>query len=195
MNVENENNDYDNLRQDCWNDALHSFGTAYIYSKRSKKIGNLLKANNFLGIIVPVVIGGIVTSYNVSTDALGVILIIAAPISVLQLILSLLSLTNKWDDSYSYYLESTNDNGQLSNDYNNLGKYPPDNKNDLKFKKDSINVKYQIRNTSDTKYPLSDKERREGMRYSLRNFQRTCAGCNIMPIDMESTNCGVCGNF
>lgn len=195
MNTENQIDEYNNLRQDCWNDALHSFGTAYIYSKRSRKIGKLLKINNFLGIIVPVVIGGIVTSYNVSADALQIILIIAAPISVLQLILSVLSLTNKWDDSYSYYLESTNDNGQLSNDYTNLAKYPPDHKNDLKSKKDLIDVKYQIRNTSDTKYQLSDMEKREGMRYSLRKFQRKCAGCAVIPVDMKSTTCGVCGEF
>lgn len=193
--IENQNDEYDNLRQDCWNDALHSFGTSYIYSKRSRKIGKLLKLNNFLGIIVPVVIGGIVTSYNVSAVALEIILIIAAPISVLQLILSLLSLTNKWDDSYSYYLESINDNGQLSNDYTNLAKYPPQEKSDLKMKKDIINIKYQIRNTNDTKYPLTDEEKREGMKYSLRNFRRSCAGCNETPTDMKSTNCGVCGNF
>lgn len=195
MIAENLDDDYDNLRQDCWNDALHSFGTAYIYSKRSQKIGKLLKLNNFLGIIVPVIIGGIVTSYNISADILEIILILAAPISIIQLILSVLSLTNKWDDSYSYYLESTNDNSQLSNDYNNLGRYPPEGKNDFKGKKDIIDVKYQIRNTNDSKYPLSDKEKREGMRYSLRNFRRSCAGCDIKPVDMKSTNCGVCGDF
>lgn len=195
MTVENQDDNYNNLRQDCWNDALHSFGTAYIYSKKSQKIGWLLKANNFLGIIVPVVIGGIVTSYNISADALKIILFFAAPISVMQLILSVLSLSNKWDDSYSYYLESTNDNSQLSNDYSNLARYPPENKNDLKLKKDLIDVKFQIRNTNDTKYRLSDKQKREGMRYSLRNFQRTCAGCGLKPIDMKPTDCGVCGDF
>lgn len=195
MALENQNNSYDPILQDCWDDSLHSFGTAYMYAKKSKVIGRYLKAVNFLGIIVPVSIGGIVTSYSVSPDTLNIILVLAAPFSIAQLILSVLSLNNKWDDLYSYYLESTNDNSQLSNDYKNLAKYPPDKLRELKSKKELIDVKYSIRNTSDTKYILTPKEKREAMRYALRNFQRSCVGCKKTPIDMISSNCGVCGKF
>lgn len=195
MALENQNNSSESILQDCWDDSLHSFGTAYIYSKRSKLIGAYLKGVNFLGIIVPVIIGGIATSYSVSPDTLKIILIMAAPFSIFQLILSVLSLNNKWDDAYSYYLESANDNSQLSNDYKNLAKYPPIKLNELKSKKELIDVKYNIRNTNDAKYILSPKEKREAMRYSLRNFQRSCAGCKKTPIDMISSNCGVCGKF
>lgn len=195
MSLENQNNSYDTILQDCWDDSLHSFGTAYIYSKRSQVIGRYLKAVNFLGIIVPLTIGGIATSYSISPNTLNIILIVAAPFSIIQLTLSALSLNYKWDDAYSYYLESTNDNSQLSNDYKNLAKYPPDKLKEIKSKKELIDVKYIIRNTNDTKYILSPKEKREAMRYSLRNFQRSCAGCNIIPIDMISTDCGVCGKF
>lgn len=194
MNNEEQKNT-EKVLQDCWDEALHAFGTAYIYSKKSKVIGRYLKAVNFLGIIVPVTIGGIVTSYNLSPETLNTILILAAPFSVIQLILSILSLNNKWDDMYSYYLESTNDNSQLSNDYKNLAKYPPDELKELKSKKELIDVKYSIRNTNDTKYILSLKEKREAMKYSLRNFQRSCAGCKVIPIDMISTDCGICGQF
>jgi hypothetical protein len=38
MGIENQNNSYDTILQDCWDDSLHSFGTAYIYSKKSKVI-------------------------------------------------------------------------------------------------------------------------------------------------------------
>jgi mobilome CxxCx(11)CxxC protein len=195
MALENQNNSSESIIQDCWDDSLHSFGTAYIYSKRSQVIGRNLKAVNFLGMIVPVMIGGIVTSYSVSPDTLKYILFLAAPFSLTQLVLSVLSLNNKWDDRYSYYLESTNDNSQLSNDYKNLAKYPPNKLTELKSKKELIDVKYNIRNTNDTKYILSPKEKREAMRYSLRNFQRSCAGCEKTPIDMISSNCGVCGKF
>ena len=193
MDIDNE--DIDKLKGDCWNNALHSFGTAYIYSKRSVFISRLLKGNNFLGIIVPVLIGGIATSYTLSLDSLNTILIIAAPVSLLQLVMSVLSLTNKWDDSYSYYLESTNDNSSLCDDFKNLAKYPPKKLTEFKTKIQLIEVKYDIRNNNDVKYPLNAKEKREAMRYSLRNFQRTCAGCNLIPTEMTPTNCGVCGKF
>lgn len=195
MTSENQNNNAGNILQDCWDDALHSFGTSYIYSKRSKVISRYLRGVNFLGIFVPITIGGIVTSYSVSPDTLKIILFVAAPFSVIQLILSILSLNYNWDDKYSYYLESTNDNAQLSNEYKNLAKYHPKSESQFKSKKEFIDAKYNIRNTNDSKYILSPKEKREAMRYSLRNFQRSCAGCNIIPIDMISTDCGVCGKF
>lgn len=195
MGLENQNNSLDTILQDCWDDSLHSFGTAYIYSKRSKVVGSYLKTVNFLGIIVPMTIGGIATSYSISPDTLKTILFIAAPFSLIQLVLSALSLNYKWDDAYSYYLESTNDNSQLSNDYQNLAKYAPNKLKEFKSKKELIDVKYNIRTTNDIKYILSPKEKREAMRYSLRNFQRSCAGCNIIPVDMISTDCGVCGKF
>lgn len=195
MNAESQINNYDEIRQDCWNDSLHSFGAAYIYSKRSQKIGKFLKANNFLGIVVPILIGGIVTSYKISPENLNTILLIAAPFSIFQLILSVLSLTYKWDDSYSYYLEAVNDSSGLSNDYKNLAKYPPMKIMEFKAKKELIDVKNNIRVNSNGKYPLTDKEKRKAMRYSLRNFQRKCAGCLEIPTDMKSTDCGVCGKF
>jgi mobilome CxxCx(11)CxxC protein len=195
MSIENQNNNFDSILQDCWDDSLHSFGTAYIYSKKSKIIGRYLKANNFMGIIIPVLIGGIVTSYGITIETLNKILFFASPFSLFQLVLSVLSLNNKWDDAYSYYLESANDNSQLSNDYKNLAKYPPLKLNELKSKKALIDVKYSIRGTTDGKYTLSPKEKREAMRYALRNFQRSCAGCGIIPKDMISTECGVCGKF
>jgi mobilome CxxCx(11)CxxC protein len=193
MAIDNEENE--KIQGDCWDNALHSFGTAYIYSKRSVFISRLLKANNFLGLIVPVLIGGIATSYTLSLNALNTILFIAAPFSILQLVLSALSLTNKWDDTYSYYLESTNDNSSLSDDFKSLAKYPPDNLKEFKTKMKLIEVKYNIRNTNDIKYPLTAKEKREAMRYSIRNFQRSCAGCNVTPNDMIPSDCGVCGKF
>jgi mobilome CxxCx(11)CxxC protein len=187
--------DRDEILQDCWDNALHSFGTAYIYSNRSVIKGFLLKLNNFLGIIVPLLIGGIVTTYTFSSKILSNIIYLAGIVSIGQLILSFLSINNNWGDSYSYYLESCNDNSQLSNDYKNLAKYPPVKTNEFQSKKEIIDIKSRIRSNSDNKYPLSLKERREAMRYSLRNFQRSCVNCGKVPFDMIATDCGVCGRF
>jgi mobilome CxxCx(11)CxxC protein len=134
MSIENQNNNFDSILQDCWDDSLHSL-ERLTYILKSKIIGRYLKANNFMGIIIPVLIGGIVTSYGITIETLNKILFFASPFSLFQLVLSVLSLNNKWDDAYSYYLESANDNSQLSNDYKNLAKYPPLKLNELKSKK------------------------------------------------------------
>jgi hypothetical protein len=61
MSIENQNNNFDSILQDCWDDSLHSL-ERLTYILKSKIIGRYLKANNFMGIIIPVLIGGIVTS-------------------------------------------------------------------------------------------------------------------------------------
>ena len=195
MTVQNQDHYYDVLRQDCWDNASHAFGTQYIYSNRSRLLSKLLKANNFLGIIVPVMVGGIVTSYSISDENLQIIIWTAATFSLIQLFLSVMSLSYKWDDSYAYYLESCTDNSTISNDYMQLAKFPPKKILEFKAKKQFIDLKYDIRSSGDSKYPLSEKEKRRGMKFSLRNFRRSCAGCGIVPTDMNSTDCGVCGNF
>lgn len=192
---------YNALRTEAWNNALHSYGTGYIYKKRASFKRKKLKALTLLGIIVPVLVGGIVTTYdNISPQYLNLIFIVAGTLSLIQLILSVFSLVYNWEDSHSYYLESSNDNFSISTEYEKLFKnFSPDYESKqlkkLEQDKSTVDVKYQIRSSNDNKYPLTQKENREGMRYSLRYFKRSCEGCKIVPIDMKPTNCSVCGNF
>lgn len=192
---------YNALRTESWNNALHSYGTGYIYKKRASFKRKKLKALTFLGIIVPVLVGGIVTTYdNISAQYLSLIFIVAGTLSLIQLILSVFSLVYNWEDSYSYYLESSNDNFSISSEYEKLFKnFSPDYElkllKRLELDKSTVDIKYKIRSSNDNKYPLTQKENNEGMRYSLRYFKRQCKGCNIVPIDMKPTKCGVCGNF
>jgi mobilome CxxCx(11)CxxC protein len=111
MSIENQNNNFDSILQVVG--MIHFILWNGTYILKSKIIGRYLKAKNFMGIIIPVLIG-IVTSYGITIETLNKILFFTI---LFQLVLSVLSLNNKWDDAYSYYLESTNDNSQLSNDY------------------------------------------------------------------------------
>lgn len=192
---------YENIRTECWNNALHSYGTSYIFSKRASFKNKKLKALTFLGIIVPVTVGGIVTTYDsIDKSTLNWIFLIAGSSSLLQLILSVLSLVYKWDDSYLYYLESSIDNSLISKEFENLfKKYNPEytevNLRELQDEKNKTDLKYSIRLSNDSKFPFTERENREGMRYALRYFKRKCEGCGLVPKDMNPANCGVCGNF
>lgn len=191
---------YDSLRVECWNNALHQYGYSFIYSERARHKKKLIKAINFLGIIVPVCVGGIVTTYNLSGNILDIVIVIAGTLSFIQLLLSVLSLNYGWDDLYSYYLESSHDNSILSDDYEKLFKnYPADYSEEcldqLKSEKNKVDLKHSIRTTQDNKYPLTEPEKRKGMRYALRKFRRECAGCEQTPIDVKPTDCPVCGQF
>jgi mobilome CxxCx(11)CxxC protein len=185
----------DQLRNDCWTNALHSFGYSYAYTNRASKLSKLLKLNNFLGIIVPLLFGGIILNLELSENSLKILKILAGSLGVIQLFLSALALGYKWDDSYSYYLESINSNSTISSDFVELGKYPNNVLSKFKNEIEKINIKHKIRSDSDSKYSLSEKEKRKAMRYSLRKFKRDCAGCHEIPKDMISTDCPVCGQF
>lgn len=186
---------HDRLRQDAWNNALFCFGYSYIYSRRASNLNEKLNWITFLGIVIPLLIGGIVTTYGVTSPILKYLIYIAAPISLFQLIISVWSVVANWNLSYAYYLETSLDNSNLAELYENIGKYPAEKSENLRKEIEKVDMLRNSREKQDNKYPLTDEEKRIGMRYSLRKYKRECAGCKIIPINMESVSCGVCGNF
>ncbi|WP_052600199.1 mobilome CxxCx(11)CxxC protein [Aureispira sp. CCB-QB1] len=190
-----KDNHFDKLRQECWNDALHTFGTGYIYSERAINLKWYLRSISFLGILIPILLGGLVVAYGTKSAALGWGLVITSPFGIAQLVLSAWSINSSWNDLYSSYLESSLENSILAREYETLAKYPPSEFEELKQEKEKIDIKKANRDKEDNKNPLSEKERRKGMRWALRNYKRSCAGCNEVPKSMESTNCDVCGKF
>lgn len=190
-----EKEQHDRLRQDAWNYALNSYGYGYIYSLRSEKLNRNLNIITFLGILIPVLIGGIVTTYGLTSPILKYLLIITAPLSIIQLIISVWSVVANWNTSYAYYLETSLDNYNLSSSFEKIGKYPRLSVNDLTTELEKIIVLRENRDKQDNKYPLNEIEKRQGMRYALRKYKRSCAGCDTIPINMDSTDCAVCGKF
>jgi mobilome CxxCx(11)CxxC protein len=50
------------IKQTCWDNAIHSYGTGYIFQQRAALFRNRIKLLTFLGIVVPLSIGSIVMS-------------------------------------------------------------------------------------------------------------------------------------
>lgn len=193
--IESIENNLDKLRQECWDNALHSFGTGYVYSDRAIKLKQYLKFISFLGTLVPLLLGGLVAAYGINPTILGWGLAIITPFGIIQLVLSAWSVHSSWNDLYSNYLESSLENSRLAQEYETLGKYPPNEFSQLKQEKEKIDIKKANRDKEDNKNPFSEKERRKGMRWALRNYKRSCAGCKEIPISMESIDCDICGKF
>lgn len=190
-----EENALKKLRQDCWNDALHTFGTGYLYSLRAETLRNKLKAITFLGIVTPALVGLIALGYEPNSTIFIISVAVAIPIGILQLALSILSVTYGWNDLYPNYVESSIENSFLARQYEQLAKFPPQVFDELKREKEKIDIKKSGRDKEDNKNSLSEKERRKGMRWALRNYKRSCAGCNQIPTSMNSTTCDICGDF
>lgn len=183
------------LKIECWDRALNCYGYSYIFSKRSHFYNKWNRTSTLLGIMVPLAIGGIATGYGKDSIILNYFIYIAIPLSITQLLISGLSLVNNWNDYLSYSFDADKDYNLLSEEYKKLAKSSYEATFDFKKQFEALELKYQIRSESDIKYFISDRERRMGMRWALREFKRKCVGCNEVPISMESTECAVCGNF
>jgi mobilome CxxCx(11)CxxC protein len=102
------------------------------------------------------------------------------------------SVVSGWEEELVYASESINSNDRLSSGFAQLGRTNP---SDLPQRMDILKVEDQIRRNSDNQKGISEPEQRKGMRAALRQFERACAKCNVVPADMKSTNCPVCGQF
>lgn len=183
------------LRTDAWDKAIHSFGNAYIFSKRADFYKKWIRFVTILGIIVPLTIGATASGYGFNSEILKQTISISIPLTIIQLIISVFALVNNWSDNLSYSLEATNDYGNLSEKFKKLGKYPPNETHILKQQVEITETKYNSRNAQDSKYCIKERELRKGMKYALREFQRPCLGCKKTPVSIIPTECDVCGKF
>ncbi len=181
--------------KECWERAFHSFGTAYIFEKRTKKLRKKLQFLTFLGIVVPVTVGSLIISFDVDFKYINFIIILAGIFGFVQLIITIWSVVVGWNDSLAFAKESISVNYELSNKYSSLGKDPPSKLSELNLKYEIFNTEYKYRNQQDNQQGITNKEKNMGMRSALRNFRRECYGCKKIPKSMKPSNCDICGNF
>ena len=183
------------LRQECWDNALHTFGFEYIFNKRALRYSKYVNSLKVLGIIVPVTVGATAIGYGYESIFLKWVITLAIPFTIIQLIISVIAVVNKWDDELAYSYEASVDHSTLSSEFRTLGNRPPEDYEELKRLYDLILTRYNNRQDQDNKHNIKEWELRMGMRYALREFKRECYGCNKIPISMESSDCDVCGKF
>ena len=184
----------DELRKLCWDKAVEAFGTGYIFEKRMGRYRFKLRFLSFLGIVAPITVGAIFLSFG-NVVSLSYVSISAGVLSVIQLVFSVWSLTARWDESYSYSMESMNSNYRLADCYGQTAKNPPNDITDLEMKIELLDREDMLRRTEDNKQGIKDSEKRMGMRAGLRSYQRPCAYCHEVPQSMKVTDCPTCGQF
>lgn len=185
----------DEQRKDCWDKAIHAFGTAYIFEKRYNQSRIKQRWLSFLGIAVPVLVGGIVVAFfgiDQLKPLLGVLIVIAALLSTIQLVFTIWSLVAKWEDETVYGSESSVDNYEIARMYEELAKHNP---SDFDSQYKLLEYRNNRRSSEDGKKGVIEKEKRMGMKAGLRKYQRACVKCGQVPDDLDSTDCSVCGNY
>ncbi len=185
----------DRICTECWDRAVDCYGTAQIFLGRAKRYRRNLDAISYLGIAVPALVGGIVLAYGTQASWLPVIVTIASICGLIQLLLSIASVVRSWPTELEYAHESANSNFSLSDELKRLGSTASDPPHNLESNANEVIAKDEARRQQDVKKGVSDKELRKGHRYGLRNFQRKCVACKLVPQDMSPTKCKVCGSF
>lgn len=183
------------IRNKCWDEAVYCFGTASVFEKRSRAYKRRLQWLTFLGLAVPLAVGGIVMSFGVDSPYIVLVIALASLLGLAQLILSLWSLVAKWDDMFAYSVESCSDNYRLSDLFKSLAQFENPNSLEHLNRYELLQTENRMRSGRDSQQTLSDREKRMGLRAALRQFQRTCVACKLVPVSMKSSKCDVCGNF
>lgn len=179
-----------------------AYGTEQLFKRRADILRRLLRLVAFFGILGPVVIGAVVTSFSNYQSLMPILIPIAGAVGIAQLVVTLWSLVNKWDDSYAYALRSQDGNADLLRKWEALGKTlvsAPSQASAPAFI-DSYNRVSEIQaeqSKEDKKQGVTDKETRRGMREALFKFRQKCLVCCIMPTSRKAgpSKCNCCGNF
>jgi mobilome CxxCx(11)CxxC protein len=186
--------DSNRIRQLCWNQAVRCFATAYIFERRSNTLKRNLQILTFLGIGMPIFTGSIVLSFGRDIKVLPLIIAVFGLLSVAQSVLSVLSLVAKWEDKLAHSIQSNSFNRTLCLRYRRLAETPPP-EDILVTHFNLLEDEYGKQDIEDENQGVTGEERRRGMRAALREFQRRCKACGEIPISMNPSDCGTCGQF
>lgn len=182
------------LRMQCWDDALNSYATSYIFQRRARILKTRLQWITYIGFVVPMIVGLLVLAYG-HFKSLPVIVATAAAIGIAQAAFSLWSIVGGWVDGYSYALTSSSANDLLAARYSRLASNPPEDLREFHQQYQLLAVEDSARTEQDYQQGVAETEKHMGMRAALRKYQRACAGCNEVPTTMKPTSCGVCGDY
>lgn len=178
-----------------WKPRIDTTGTAYIFEQRAQALRRRLQLLSFIGLVVPLVVGGLALAYGAGFWALPVFIGVGSGIGVAQSVFALWAIQAGWVDAHSYAIRSIAANTELARAYDELAKNPPVDAKERRYRLDVLRTKETAREEEDYKQGITDAEKRMGMRAALRKYQKACDSCHEVPTDMNPTECGVCGGF
>ncbi len=186
-------NNIDKIRTDCWDKTLDAIGYGYIYQLKIKKINFWLRISKVLGIIIPVFLGGILTSTYNLTEYISMAIWITSPFALGQLVLSTILTINGADENVLKYSTKAAEYSVIETEFRQMARYPNDDEFEY-LKKLEILIERE-KGISKVNLEVTDEEKRIGMRFGLRELSRKCVGCDKIPLSMNASKCDICGNF
>jgi mobilome CxxCx(11)CxxC protein len=183
---------------ECRNRCTYAFATAAIFQNRARKYTKYLQRLTFLGLALPVSIGGVVGADLAGGGTLKEFIWIAGFVGVVQLIVTLWSVVADWPGKLESSLSASGENSRLADEFDALAKTfnnPPLNF-DILFEK--LKAQDGAQNIADKRQLITKEEEIYGHRAALYQFRIACAVCKNVPNSREipgtvTTRCETCG--
>lgn len=171
-----------------------SYGTAQIFEVRTNKLKVWRSAITFLGIILPVVVGGIYMSFGQSAELMSMILAVAGVIGILQLVLSTWSLVSGWDSKYELALKSLQGNVTNFNSCKRFANSEFRTNAEFMSAYDSIVRDIEQQELVDISQHISKSEKQLAYTSTLSFYNIACHACDTNPNNTNTTSkCSSCG--
>lgn len=181
------------LQLKCWQSAIHTRATAFIFEHRYRLLRRQLRAVEAAAVIVPASFGCfILAAGSSSTSWLLPAGTVAALLSGLA---SILASSLQWRERMSKSLVSFRENDRLTARYERLAGEPPKRKDDFVQAKARLDDIDEAQTGIDVEHGVTDEEKRMGFREAHRLRNRPCLECDTVPPSLEPSDCGACGNF
>ncbi len=175
---------------------LNSFGTAAIFERRLSIYKSRLRNLSFVGLVLPLALGGLVIAVGAQWEGLDLIIAITGILAAIQGVANLWALAARWEDRLASSQEAATASASLELSYGRLKESAIAGRLDAQSAELArLDQAYDAQDALDRRQEIEDPERRLGMRKALRQLKRPCGGCGITPVSIENTDCPVCGRL
>lgn len=182
---------------ECFKRARDTWGTAEVATLRASRTKRWLRSLNFVGLAVPLVIGGLAIAYSINGAVRLWLVGTASALLIIQTVVALWALTAKWDDNYTDSMRSVAENRRLFRAFDGLLRNRPADPGEFQRRLELLIAEDDATQQYDySRGEWTDAERRYGMRSGLIRMEAKCPSCGIVPKSINtSDDCGACGGF
>ncbi|MEO3684641.1 mobilome CxxCx(11)CxxC protein [Shewanella vesiculosa] len=171
-----------------------SYGTAQIFEKRANSLKVLRAWLTFLGIVLPITVGGVYLSFSKSAELMEWTVTLAGIIGIFQLILSTWALVSGWDSKYESAIKSMQGNTTIYNRCKRFSNTPPNDDVELVKGYNQILNDAEMQELIDLAQHVSQKEKQYAYVSALGFYGGSCHACEQSPNKLnKATVCPSCG--
>ncbi|GHT13488.1 hypothetical protein FACS1894170_09520 [Planctomycetales bacterium] len=187
------------IAQDCWNKSLFCFGTSELLKIRATFLKNIINWQTYAGVAIPVFVGGLVLCFDFSDNSLSYIKCTFGIMNIPFILFSLWIIVWRCQDGYVNLSQTAYEHSVLSEKFQDLARKvncdSPPSINEIESEYNFLKREDEHLTRKINELNIKECEKRYGMRFALRQFQRKCTGCDEIPKDLLPTDCSVCGQF